>query len=94
VKLRDRVGAEHPVKADVGCRNTVFNSRVQTGAEYLARLLSLGLRFFRIEFLSESATEVEAILAMYQKLLAGKIAAAEVRRHLKLWNQLGVTRSG
>jgi putative protease len=27
VKLRDRVGAEHPVKADVGCRNTVFNGR-------------------------------------------------------------------
>ena len=27
VKLRDRVGAEHPVKADAGCRNTVFNAR-------------------------------------------------------------------
>ena len=26
VKLRDRVGAEHPLKADAGCRNTVFNS--------------------------------------------------------------------
>ncbi len=35
VKLRDRVGAEHPVKADVGCRNTVFNALAQTGAEYV-----------------------------------------------------------
>jgi len=26
LKLRDRVGAEHPVKSDVGCRNTGFNA--------------------------------------------------------------------
>ena len=26
VKLRDRVGVEHPLKADVGCRNTLFNA--------------------------------------------------------------------
>ena len=27
LKLRDRVGAEHPVQADVGCRNTVYRGR-------------------------------------------------------------------
>src|SRR5207302_5078853 len=47
VQLRDRVGAEHPVKADAGCRNTVFNSRAQTGAEYAVRMLELGVRHFR-----------------------------------------------
>ena len=52
VKLRDRVGAEHPLKADAGCRNTVFNSQAQTGAEYVARMLALGARHFRIEFLN------------------------------------------
>src|SRR5204863_8647651 len=41
VKLRDRVGAEHPLVADVGCRNTVFQSLAQTGAEYVARMLAL-----------------------------------------------------
>ena len=40
VKLRDRVGVEHPLKADVGCRNTLFNAVPQTAAEYL-RALSL-----------------------------------------------------
>jgi putative protease len=40
VRLRDRVGAEHVLKADAGCRNTVFNSRAQTGAEHVARLWS------------------------------------------------------
>src|SRR6185295_4344936 len=54
VRLRDRVGAEHPLKADAGCRNTVFNARAQSGAESVARLLELGARHFRIEFLDES----------------------------------------
>ena len=53
VKLRDRVGAEHPVKADAGCRNTVYNARAQTGAEYVGRMLALGVRHFRLEFVNE-----------------------------------------
>jgi putative protease len=48
VKLRDRVGAEHMLKADAGCRNTVFNSQTQTGAEYVERLLAMGVRHFRV----------------------------------------------
>jgi hypothetical protein len=47
VTLRDRVGAELPLKADAGCRNTVYNNRAQTGADYVARLLELGARSFR-----------------------------------------------
>src|SRR5208283_4804555 len=54
LKLRDRVGAEHPVKADAGCRNTVFNDRAQTGADYVSRMLALGVRHFRLEFLNET----------------------------------------
>ena len=55
VKLRDRVGMEHPLKADVGCRNTLFNAVPQTAAEYLPRLLDHGARHLRIEFLDDSA---------------------------------------
>ena len=29
---------EHPLKADVGCRNTLYNAVPQTAAEYLPRL--------------------------------------------------------
>ncbi len=92
VRLRDRVGAEHPLKADAGCRNTVFNSRAQTGAEFVDRLLALGARSFRIEFLNESADEIAATLERYHKLLRGQISGAELWRELKLINQLGVTR--
>ena len=92
VKLRDRVGMEHPLKADAGCRNTVFNARAQTGAEYVARLLSLGVRRFRVEFLNETTMETEQILAKYRQLLRGEIAGDQLWRELKLHSQLGVTR--
>jgi putative protease len=92
VKLRDRVGAEHPLKADIGCRNTVFNSQAQTGAEYVARMLALGARHFRIEFLNETPEEVERIIASYRRLLRNELDGAQLWRELKLRNQLGVTR--
>ena len=92
VKLRDRVGAEHTLKADAGCRNTVFNSQTQTGAEYVARMIALGVRNFRVEFLNEAPADVERVIGKYRQLLRGEIAGADLWRELKLHNQLGVTR--
>ncbi len=92
VALRDRVGAEHPVKADAGCRNTVFNAVAQTGAEYVAQFQALGARRFRIEFLDERAEVVTRTIGMYRRLLAGATSGAALVRELKLQHQLGVTR--
>ena len=92
VKLRDRVGAEHILKADAGCRNTLYNSRAQTGAEYMGDLLALGVRRFRIEFVDENAATVTQTLERYQSLLEGKITGTELWNDLKVLNQLGVTR--
>jgi len=92
LKLRDRVGAEHPVKADAGCRNTVFNALAQTGAEFVSRLLPLGARHFRIEFLNEGPDLVGQTIAQYRQLLRGEISGAGLWRELRLLNQLGVTR--
>ena len=92
VKLRDRVGAALPLKADAGCRNTVFNSRAQTGAEYLDRFLALGARHFRVEFVDESPEEVTRIATRYTQLLRGEIRGADLWREFKFINQLGVTR--
>ncbi|HWA24430.1 MAG TPA: DUF3656 domain-containing protein [Lacunisphaera sp.] len=92
VRLRDRVGAEHPLKADAGCRNTVYNSRAQTGAEFAGRLLALGARSFRIEFLNEDGEELQRTVSRYRQLLRGEISGAELWREFKLINQLGVTR--
>jgi U32 family peptidase len=92
VALRDRTGALLPLKADAGCRNTVYNPRAQTGAEFIDRLLALGARSFRIEFVHEGAEEVRRTLVAYRRLLAGELSGAELWRELKLLNQMGVTR--
>lgn len=92
VHLRDRRGALHPLKADAGCRNTVYNALAQTGAEYASRLVALGARWFRLEFLDEPPDVVTRTLALYRRLLAGELTGAELWRELKLRHQLGVTR--
>jgi putative protease len=92
LKLRDRVGAEHPVKADVGCRNTVFHALAQTGAEFVHSMLNLGVKNFRVEFLNETPEVVNRTIQKYRQLLRGEITGSELWRELKLLNQLGVTR--
>ena len=92
VKLRDRVGSEHILHADAGCRNTVYNGTAQTGAEYVQHLHSLGLRHFRIEFVNETPAQVTQTINRYRQLLQGEITASQLWRELKLQNQLGVTR--
>ncbi|MFN7561724.1 MAG: DUF3656 domain-containing protein [Prosthecobacter sp.] len=92
VHLRDRVGMAHPLKADVGCRNTLFNAVAQTGAQYVTALRQAGLGAFRIELLEEDKDESLRILRTYQDLLAGKRGAEDIWRDLKAQSQLGVTR--
>jgi putative protease len=92
VKLRDRVGTEHILQADAGCRNTVFNGTAQTGAEYVQHLIELGVRRFRIEFLNETPQQVTQTIQRYHQLLQGEITGSQLWRQLKLQNQLGVTR--
>ena len=91
VRLRDRVGMEHPLKADVGCRNTLYNAVAQTGAKYFPVFHSAGLRHFRIDLLEESPEEVIRIVGAYRSLLAGDCDAESLWRDLKARSQLGVT---
>ena len=92
VELKDRVGAIHRLKADAGCRNTLYNQRAQTGAEDLLRFLDAGVRWFRIEFVDESPSTVELTLRTYENLLCGQKPSTDAWKDLKLIHQLGVTR--
>ncbi|MBD2137041.1 U32 family peptidase [Anabaena sp. FACHB-1237] len=92
VKMKDRVGTEHILKADVGCRNTVYNGTPQTGAEYVHRLIGLGVQYLRVEFLNETPAQLQETIHFYQQLLAGEITGFHLWKQLKLQNQLGVTR--
>lgn len=91
VKLRDRVGMEHPLKADAGCRNTLFNSQAQTGARYYQQLHAAGLRRFRVDFLEEDAAAVRRTLGIYRELLSGRVNGSELWRDLRAQSKLGVT---
>jgi putative protease len=91
IAVRDRVGMEHPVKADVGCRNTVYHERAQSGARYWEQFRAAGVNRFRIEFLIESGEQAGEILRNYRALLDGKIFPEELSQRLKVADQLGVT---
>ena len=92
VHLRDRVGMEHPLRADVGCRNTLFNAVAQTGARFFAQLDAAGLRDYRVELLEESEEEAAKVIVAYQQLLSGEQHGEDLWRTLRAQSQLGVTR--
>lgn len=92
VDLRDRTGALFPVVADTGCRNTVFNSVAQSAAEYIGRMLELGLRTFRVDLLRETPQQVGPVLERYTRVMIGRDDGRTTWRELKVLNQLGVTR--
>ncbi len=92
VHLRDRVGIEHPLRADVGCRNTVFNAVAQTGASYFEEFARTGLKHFRVELLEEDRTTSAQVITAYQRLFRGERLGDNVWRELGARLQLGVTR--
>jgi len=91
VHLRDRVGIEHPLRADAGCRNTLFNAAAQTGALYYDDLFTAGLRQFRVELLEESGEETQRVITAYQALLDETRTGEHLWRDLRAQSQLGVT---
>jgi putative protease len=92
IALRDRIGKEHPVVVDVGCRNTVFNAQAQSAASLVPKLLEAGVRRYRVEFVRESQEEATRVLAAYQELLAGRLSPAEAVRRAAVHEQFGVTK--
>ncbi|QDV23736.1 U32 family peptidase [Aureliella helgolandensis] len=93
VKLKDRVGAEHVLHADIGCRNTLYNGTAQSGAEAVTPLQELGVQQFRIELLRDAPQEfTQELIQLYRDLVLGRVEGAEVWRKLNADNRIGVTR--
>src|SRR6185295_670026 len=67
VDLKDRAGVANPLIADVGCRNTVYNGVAQSAAEYVPKMLQLGITDFRVELLREDAAAATALLDRYAR---------------------------
>lgn len=89
--LRDYAGHDHPVLVDVSCRNTVFNAFAQSAAPLVPRLLELGVRRYRIEFVWESAQDVQRTLRAYRALLSGETTPTQVLSATRVHERYGVT---
>jgi len=51
VRLRDRLGVEHPLRSDACCRNTLYHAQPQSFFDHVPELQRRGVRHFRIELL-------------------------------------------
>jgi putative protease len=92
LSLRDRAGMDHPVIADVGCRNTVFHAASQSAAALVPGLASAGVRRFRVEFVRETPAEVTRIITAYRALLGGQQDPSSVFTSLRAESHYGVVR--
>lgn len=73
VALRDIQGREHPVMADVGCRNTVFGAEAQVASRHMDQLVVSGIQHYRLEFVHESAAVVRQTAGIFQAYFNGEI---------------------
>jgi putative protease len=91
ISVQDLLHRIHPVMVDSSCRNTVFNAEPQSAANLVPRLLDLGVRRFRVEFVREHGAEVRRVLDGYRALLARTLTPETLLRRLGARAQQGVT---
>jgi len=91
VSLRDASGREHPVMADVGCRNTVFGAEAQQAAMHLDDWREAGIRHFRIEFAHQSAAQVTSVARAFEEAVGRGRTGRELAQALRRIAPQGVT---
>lgn len=91
VELRDEQGRAHPVMADVGCRNTVFGAQAQEASHHLDAWRRAGIQHFRLEFVHESAQQVEQITRAFVGTLSDRRSSQELGRQLQRLAPQGTT---
>ncbi len=80
--VRDQQGREHPVIADVGCRNTVFGAEAQQASTHLEAWRAVGLHHFRLEFVHESPAQLTRIVEAFRHALAGRLTPPQLAAEL------------
>ena len=91
VALRDIGGREHPVLADVGCRNTVFGAEAQDASPHLELWQTVGIREYRLEFVHETADQVTRVVEAFRSALDGQLSTQALTRRLQQVAPQGVT---
>ena len=90
IAVQDHLQRQHPVIVDVGCRNTVFHHEPQQAAEALPRMVHMGVRRVRVEFVRETQAEALAALRAWDDMLHARIDATELQRRTGARAQIGV----
>lgn len=83
IALRDLQGREHPVMADVGCRNTVFGAEAQVASRHLDQMMQSGIVHYRLEFVHETGEVVRRVATTFQQYFADKITSTELDQRLQ-----------
>ncbi len=74
IALQDQQGRQHPVIADVGCRNTVFGAEAQQASTHLEIWRAAHIHHFRLEFVHESGDQLRLVATAFAAALAGQIS--------------------
>ena len=83
IAVRDSQGREHPVMADVGCRNTVFGAEAQTDSHAVAGWQAAGISNFRLEFVYQTPEQIAAIADAFRSHLDGMTVAQDLAQVLR-----------
>jgi putative protease len=91
IALKDSQGREHPVMADVGCRNTVFGAQAQEASRHLQTWKRAGVQHYRLEFVHEDAAQLTQVYKAFASALAGGISQRELAAKLASLAPQGTT---
>ena len=91
VRVVDRARAEHFLRSDAACRNTLFNARAQTAARCVQEALRSGLSLYRLELLEEDASQTQELVRLYSALLRGELPFESLLRRLDVLDRPGIT---
>ncbi len=91
VALRDVQGRNHPVMADVGCRNTVFGAEAQVASRHLDQMRQSGIVHYRLEFVHETLEMVIQVVHAFQHYFSGRISSPVLDQQLRKIAPQGAT---
>jgi putative protease len=91
VGIVDNKKINHPVLADQECRNTMFNGVPQSAGSMIPKLLSLGVKNYRIEALTEDADVLREKVLAYIDVLSGVSDAKVLYKNLGIIEKYGIS---
>jgi putative protease len=83
VAVRDQSGRNHPVLADVGCRNTVFGAEAQFDSTAIRDWQTVGIQHFRIEFVHQSSSQVQSITEAFAQFFLRQLGVSEFEQTIE-----------